>query len=367
MALADIGTNVRRYMNLKGFSIPRLAEASGLGSATLSNLLNGKGNPSTKTLFTISSALGVSVAELISEPPRLTDFRFRTKKALTAREKAAKEQLLISCAKWLSDYKFLEEVTGTLPRENKFKGVDYSAMDAEEAASCARGILNLSQDEPVNDIMSSIEAAGIKIRVVPFGLKQTFGVSAGSSDGGPAVFINASSDISAERQIFTAGHELGHLLMHQNSYSNEPGVENDEEEKAADIFASFLLMPRKAFEEKWNEYRGYSWVDTVLLMKHYFKVSYQTVIRRYSMVHDKDYSELIRTFCTLYKARYGHDLSNHFEPNAIVTKPVINREDNFSSLVRCALEKGEISSSRAAEMLGLNIYEMRDLVKEWQI
>lgn len=41
-------------------------------------------------------------------------------------------------------------------------------------------------------------------------------------------------------------------------------------------------------------------------------------------------------------------------------------EDRFDHLVRKALEKNEISVSRAAEMLAISIKEMQELVLEWR-
>ena len=83
MALADLGRNVRRYMKLQKLSIPQLAEKSGLGTATLSNILNEKASPNSSTLIKISTALGVSFPELLAETPKLKTLRFRTNTKLT--------------------------------------------------------------------------------------------------------------------------------------------------------------------------------------------------------------------------------------------------------------------------------------------
>lgn len=44
-----------------------------------------------------------------------------------------------------------------------------------------------------------------------------FGLSIGPADGGPAVVVNVWDGISVERWIFTAAHELGHLVLHLRS------------------------------------------------------------------------------------------------------------------------------------------------------
>lgn len=66
----------------------------------------------------------------------------------------------------------------------------------------------------------------------------------------PTIFLNASD--SANRQRFTAAHELGHYVMHSNEpdafdyIDNRSSFETDESnmpETFADVFATNLLMP----------------------------------------------------------------------------------------------------------------------------
>mgnify|MGYP003302710534 CR=1 FL=1 len=78
MALSDLSKNVRRFMKIKKLSIPQLAKECGLGTATLSNILNEKSSPNSSTLIKISTALGVSFSDLLAEIPTLKTLRFRT-------------------------------------------------------------------------------------------------------------------------------------------------------------------------------------------------------------------------------------------------------------------------------------------------
>ena len=131
MALADLGRNVRRYMKLQKLSIPQLAEKSGLGTATLSNILNEKASPNSSTLIKISTALGVSFPELLAETPKLKTLRFRTNTKLTAREVAERDQLEIDSAIWLKNYVSLEELTG---KKSNYKLNKVVSKDPKEAA-----------------------------------------------------------------------------------------------------------------------------------------------------------------------------------------------------------------------------------------
>jgi len=74
-------------------------------------------------------------------------------------------------------------------------------------------------------------------------------------------------------------------------------------------------------------------------------------------------SEIWKHFRMRYKRRCNFDFKGHKEPAALEAIDCI--EDRLSRLVREAYEKELISMSRAAEILGKSIIEMRELVKGW--
>ena len=87
--------------------------------------------------------------------------------------------------------------------------------------------------------------------------------------------VEISQDFSREIQNFTAAHELGHALLHQQNRlhrdraldgSGTPG-HRDLQEWQADKFATYFLMPRKLVESKFED---------LFLMKK-FKVDEETV------------------------------------------------------------------------------------------
>ena len=375
MALEDLSRNVRRFMKLRNFSIPTLAKESGLGTATLSNVLNQKSSPNSTTLIKISKALGVSFPELLSETPKLKTLRFRTNSKLTAREIAEKEQLEIDSAIWLKNYVSLEELT---EEKSAFKFNKIVAKDPVEAAKEIRKIYKIKEDAPIYDIISLIEDAGIKLYLHDFNFQKTFGLSVNNEDGGPAIIVNNNENISVERKIFTIAHELGHLILHKSSFDGEVAEENDKEEKEADKFAAELLMPEKAFKKQWEAHSGISWIDAVMQIKQYFGVSYKTVLYRLNSLMSKRFQSgyLYKEFARLYRLKYKHDLKNHYEPNSISEiVPAKDEpeklssfnftEERFERLVRQAYDQEKISISRAAEMLNLSAEEMRERVAEW--
>lgn len=375
MALSDLSKNVRRFMKIKKLSIPQLAKECGLGTATLSNILNEKSSPNSSTLIKISTALGVSFSDLLAEIPTLKTLRFRTNNKLTAREIAERDQLQIDSAIWLKNYVNLEELT---QNQIEYKFEQIIAVNSTEAAKEVRRMYNIQDEEPIYDILSLVEDAGIKLYLHDFNFQKTFGLSVNKEDGGPAIIVNNNESISVERKIFTIAHELGHLILHRNSFDGEVSEENEIEEKQANDFAAELLMPEKAFEKQWGLHSGISWVEAVLQIKQYFRVSYKTVLSRLNSLIGDRFTPgfLYAEFSRLYRLKYHHDLKNHYEPNSISElAPAKDEpkkiscfnftEERFERLVRLAYEQEKITTSRAAEMLSLSAESMRERIAEW--
>lgn len=375
MALSDLSKNVRRFMKIKKLSIPQLAKECDLGTATLSNILNEKSSPNSSTLIKISTALGVSFSDLLAETPTLKTLRFRTNHKLTAREIAERDQLQIDSAIWLKNYVNLEELT---QNQIEYKFEQITTENPIEAAKEIRKIYNIREEAPIYDILSLVEDAGIKLYLHDFNFQKTFGLSVNKEDGGPAIIVNNNESISVERKIFTIAHELGHLILHRNSFDGEVTEENEIEEKQANDFAAELLMPEKAFEKQWELHSGISWVEAVLQIKQYFRVSYKTVLSRLNSLIGDRFTPgfLYAEFSRLYRLKYHHDLKNHYEPNSISElAPAKDEpkkiscfnftEERFERLVRLAYEQEKITISRAAEMLSLSAESMRERIAEW--
>jgi hypothetical protein len=209
-----------------------------------------------------------------------------------------------------------------------------------------------------------------------------FGLSVGREDGGPAIVVNVWERISVERWIFTAAHELGHLLLHLGAFDVDQRSEDDAEEREADQFASHLLMPERVFWKEWNEARGLSLVDRVLKVKRIFKVSYRTVLYRLS--ENETYgSEIWKHFQIAHRNLFGHGLGKSDEPRALsptdFQSMVEHRpphepkrldeedfvEDRLHALVRRAFEEQMISLPRAAQILRIDLATMQKRCAAW--
>jgi Zn-dependent peptidase ImmA (M78 family)/DNA-binding XRE family transcriptional regulator len=380
-----IATNLKRLRSVKGFTQAELAESAGLSRAGYRNIETGKTTPRSSTLHSIAEALDVGFGELLAPVPVLEHVRFRSFKRLRTRER-----ILADVGRWLDDFNELEDLVGerrayTLadlgaPRR-KGKGVAAAAI--RTLAEQVRERFGLRPREPVRDICGLLEANGIKILPLRVASNDFFGLSVAPEDGGPAVVVNTWERISVERWIFTAVHELGHLVLHGPEYQIDREREDKLQEKEANLFASYFLMPQEVFRDEWSEARGLPFVDRVLKVKRIFQVSYKTVLYRLSETA-KPKINVWQRFQLDYRARHGRTLMKEDEPQALAADafrasfPEASKarepedlsnadfvEDRLSWLVRRAVEVSAISLGRAAEILRLPLREMRTLAGAW--
>ena len=363
-----VSQNIKRIRASRGISQTDMAKSASISRQAFTDIEKGKTKePKVSNLQAIADALDVPIVALFEEPIELNTVRFRSNSIITQKEKAKKEQYLIDAAYWLKNFNYLQSIISD-KKEDKLRDVFQKAGKLRtdrprKAAESTRLALGLKEDEPIGDIIGLIESAGIKIRTQDFELKNFFGFSISESDGGPAIMVNNRSDISIERQIFTVAHELAHLILHPKTYDPNQTEEPDKEEKEADIFAGYFLMPDKTFRKKLKESYGLGFVDRILHIKCFFDVSYQAVLHRLSDMGLGSYGKLFSKFHAIYKRQYGQSLTLHREPFPLAKPDFV--EDYQMSLVRKALDKAEITVSRAAEILNVSLMDMRDIINSW--
>ena len=374
MAESCIAANVARLRLDRGLTQDQLAREAGLSRVAVGKIERGEVEPLAQTLEALAAALGSSVGELVTPVRRLESVRFRARTRVRARE-----QVLAQVANWLDAYCALE---ADLDASRAFM-IELSPPECRAsgaAAQAARRVVGLGAHQPVQDICGLLERSGVKVLLLDTHRDSFFGLSVGKTDGGPAVVVNTWDRISVERWIFTAAHELGHLLMHPTEYRRDETELPRETEREADAFASEFLMPQEAFAEAWGETVGHSLLLRVLKVKRMFRVSYQTVL--YRLVQLQWASQDVGVaFQRQHRTHFGTTLRQADEPVPLKDSEFtwswgrsgepdrLSRHDflenRLSSLVRRALQEHRISLGRGAEILGLNRDEMRQRISEW--
>lgn len=381
---AFLSMNLLRVRSAKGLSQAQVADSAGLSRVGYRNMESGASAPRVDSLMRVAAALGVGMAELLAPVRTLTAVRFRAHKKMTTRG-----ELLADVARWLDDYNQLEELLeARVPFKlaavrRKLNGVAKGEARAVKAAALARAQLGLAAGESIRDICGLLEDNGVKVFTPKLASDLFFGLSIAESDGGPAVVVNVWERLSVERWIFTAAHELGHLLLHLDAYDVNKSEEDVAQEKEADTFASHFLMPKELFDKELAEARGLPLVKLVFKLKRIFRVSWKSVLYRIAS-QSADGGKLWGRFQGEYRSLTGHTVGATEEPDGlsagefrsvrppakVADEPEHLVEDDFvedrlSRLVRKAVEKDEISIGRAAEILKLELVDMRQLVNSW--
>lgn len=376
MDMQILALNLRRLRDEKGLTQGQVAEKTGISRVAYRSIETGAAEPRSGTLTNLAAALGVKIPDLMVEVRPLERVRFRQKR-MTSRE-----QVLVGVSRWLEAYTELETLLGqrkpfVFAKAKASAGA--SGLDRAKAlAEAARKVVDLCPKDCIRDVCELLEDNGVKVYPVSIANGGFFGLSVAQGDGGPAVVVNTWERISVERWIFTAAHELGHLLLHLDAYSVDSRDENKTEEKEADVFAAYFLMPADVFAEAWQECRGLSFMERVLKVKRLFRVSYRTVLHRVQDTTPLGGAVWAR-FQSEYRDRYGRTLSIKEEPQGLkpaMAEPHSAHEpdrlsphefngDRLKLLVRMAIEKETITLGRGAEILGLDLLEMRKLAASW--
>lgn len=141
----------------------------------------------------------------------------------------------------------------------------------EYIANHMRRILKIPNDEPIKDIFKILENAGIIIYEIDADLKFD-GITYFSDKGFPVIVVN--KNFSNDRKRFTLAHELGHLLMHDESQFPISAFRNKEIE--ANQFASEFLMPALAIKNSLFSLK----IGDLYGLKSYWLTSMSSLIRK---------------------------------------------------------------------------------------
>jgi len=368
-----IGHNVARLRLDRDVSQDEVASKAGVSRLALGKIERGEVVPRAATLEALAKALDTSTAELVTAVRPLHTVRFRAPKV------KGRQQILADVSRWLEDYCWLEKelkATKTFPLE-KLRGL---RAKPEALAERVREEIGLRPKEPIRDICGLLEDNGIKVLLLDKKSDAFFGLSVAKGDGGPAVVVNTWERISVERWVFTAAHELAHLLLHQGEYSRDESEELKEAEHEADKFASHFLMPEAAFASEWDDTSGHPLIDRVLKVKRMFRVSYKTVLYRL-LETGRASRDVWQIFQRQHAQRLGRTLRKADEPNPLEASEFTWNwsragepaglsecdfvEDRLHRLIRMALERKIMSLGRAAEILRISREDMRKRAADW--
>ena len=309
--------------------------------------------PSSKVLSALADALHVSEDYLLaSEEMVLDGVEFRKKSMASKREEAFVEgQALHLLERYLTleDALGLASVVWDRPREAPYPIA--AAAEAENAARAVRTNWGLGID-PILNMSELLEEHGIKILSV--GLSDIDGLTAKvrRRDAEPIPVIVIKEEEWSERKRFTLAHELGHMVMDVRH-----GVDA---EKAANRFAGAFLMPAEALWREIGKHRTTISLGELAQLKELFGASFQAIVYRchdLGIISDTAYRRLFQSFNDL-----GWRKPPYKEPGALA--PSQEHPQRMRRLCFRALSEGMISELKAAEILGISVRDLTQLMDD---
>lgn len=352
---------LKAFRKQAGFSQQQLGESIGVTRQTVAAWETGDREPTLANLTKISKVLGISVDLLLTESNQSAPreemyllFRADQPSALTP----ALRQLLTQKA---VDYASLEQLLNevpALPEQRPLKGYDDYMVEA--VAEDVRYWLGANALTSLGDVFLLLEGKGIKIITHPLS-EDVSGFSAYTNELGAIIFVN--SEHPTERQFHTALHELAHLIFHRQDYktSSEPQgktLKKDPREKAADHLSGAVALSRQILQKELHAYRNH-WIPEPVLadLKRRYSVSMRTVLYRAAQLDLISKTQMGQQIGKIDK-KYG---KRDEQP----TLPKPSRLTRLERLTFFALLTEEITTSRAAEILGRSLISISTDFQKW--
>lgn len=224
-----------------------------------------------------------------------------------------------------------------------------------------RSDIGLNQESPL-DFFPVITNKLKNLTIVFLEMDEKISGACFKVDSQQIMFINSKHPKG--RQVFTSAHELYHLFYEDAAFTICNLNSNDEIEKNANQFASFLLMPINALYsykkenniEKWN-------LNSIIDCEQYFQISHEALLYRLKNGSDITFEEFNKFKPNIKNnAQYcGYD-SSLYEPYIDKNYTI----GNYVRLVEEVYRKDLISNGKREEYLIQSylsdlVYNLEDL------
>ena len=367
-----LGERIRSARINLGLNQEQLADAIEVPRPAISQIESGKRAVDSMELVSLSRALQKPISFFLDPPVEETKddpvkVLFRAD-GVTENDKPVLDDVL-ALAK---DYTLLEELlelppSGALPAWKTDMNSRWDAIvDGERCAAALRAQLNIGV-APVKDLDTILESIGIKVLTRSLVDSKVWGFSLTSKQWGHCIFVNTNCAI--DRQRFTMAHELGHLITDRDHsatvYMAKQSLGEKDDKKTlsevrANAFAAALLVPDLAVKQilatlgisDGNQLT----TVTIDYLRNTFGVSPEAMLWR--LVNLKWITKDDRPRLTAVTK-----LEEHGKPSL----PNESLPDRYRNLAFEAYRNAKISIGKLAELLRVDMYEARKLVKELRI
>ncbi len=335
----SIGERIKMARMSAGLSQRSLAKEVGLSAMAISKYETGDIVPRSGFLLKLSTVLNVhpeyffrSISVDLSEP------QYRCRKTLNKKDQRA---IHGKTQEWLERYLEIELITG----EEKSLNLPSKKLcrisiieDVEDVSQNVREEWNLGTD-PIENVMDVLEQHGIKVGVIE-ATNEFDALTFYYNNKTPVIAIN--KNFPGDRQRYNLAHELGHLLLQFEA--------DVDEEKAAHRFAGAFLVPKEMAYLELGEHRKSLDFKELYLLKQKYGLSMSAWIYRAKDLHIISETAAKRHWMQMNKL--GWSKNEPFDyPQEFPT--------HMRLLIFRAMSENKISQSRARELIGDEMLEMR--------
>jgi len=327
--------NLKYYRLRKQMSKKELAEKVNVTPMAITNYENGDRKPNMEIMKALADALDVRVTDFLAVRNGRIVFShggFRKSNSLSAEQQEYVREFV---EEYFSRFMTAVEILGgdVLPAAPQCHALPLSG-DAEKNAAALRIHLGFAESGPIEDLTGKLENKGIL--VCECKVNNKFSGMNGLVDGRPFIVLNP--EMNPERNRSTIIHELAHLMFRWPEDMEEKAIE-----KMATAVGGAFLFPKTDAIRELGIRRSAVAGDMILVAREY-GISMLLLVKRAEICRILP-STAARAFYVA-AARAGWQTA---EPSRIpAEKPAL-----FEQLVYRAVNEGEISVQRGAELLGV--------------
>ncbi len=335
-----IGARIRRARHAASLSQQSLADEVGVSKMVISKYEQGKAAPSSGVLLRLAKSLGYP-AEYFLRPVSvsLSAPAYHSRHTLPQKQELA---VIAAVQEWLERYLDIEDILGEETRFElpaTFPRPVETVEAAEEAADELRRAWDLGMG-PLDDLVDILEARGIKVGEVA--VQEDFeSLMLRTDSGQPVIAVRRARPI--EQRRFSLAHELGHLVLSL--------PEGREGEQLADRFAEALLVPASVARRELGQQRTHLAMAELVHLRDRYGMSLRVWIQRARHLDIIPESEARRLLAELK--------SDVWDLQGSGSGTVREKPQRMDRLVLRALAENLISESRAAQLLGTTLAQLR--------
>lgn len=316
----SIGKSIRYYREQKDVSQQWLANAIGVSKMTVSNFESDKRYPNVEMVKKICEALDITLGKLMSykEDIEIAKTVFHNNKLNKAEKNAILAQVRLN-AQMYHDACMCANVEvdeSRLPKEKVPMGTDL-----EKIAVYMREALHLPMSGPVGNLIQTLESNGVFVTIIKQSaiIRSFSSLAAMTTNVVPVVAVSGGLDRCGRREEMA--HALAYLLF------------SDVNERILNNAVEYFLLPSEDIIRELGRKRKSLCAKEIRIIAEKYGVSKQCVVRR---AKEED----------IISRKWQGNVQN-----VIVDERKAESPTRLLQMVLRAYTEGEISISRAAELL----------------